>query len=243
MYYDAHCHLDLLENMMDILKALANENIGMLAVGTTPKAYLKEIQMCAHTKNVHVALGFHPQLIGTGYDDWRLFESLVQQCHYIGEVGLDFSKDYIVTKENQIDIFKKILCSCNQYGDKVVSIHSLKSAATIIEILGNSKQNENNTYILHWFTGSIVQMKKALELGCYFSINPKMLRTKSGINLIQKIPLDRILLETDAPFSVTFKDVKQLDIILKDMIDQISILKGVDISKHLIHNEKVVFRY
>lgn len=77
----------------------------------------------------------------------------------------------------------------------------------------------------------------------FFSINPKMLKTKSGINLIHKIPPNRILIETDAPFSGEFKNAKQLKNILQDMIDNISMIKGIDLKKYLIHNEETVFAY
>ena len=106
MIYDSHCHLDLMDNMTSIVQSLAKEDIGILSVGTTPRAYLKEVELFSGVKNVHVALGLHPQLVGSGYDDWELFELLVQQCHYIGEVGLDFSKDYIATKMQQIKTFE-----------------------------------------------------------------------------------------------------------------------------------------
>lgn len=232
-----------MDNMTSIVQSLAKEDIGILSVGTTPRAYLKEVELFSGVKNVHVALGLHPQLVGSGYDDWELFELLVQQCHYIGEVGLDFSKDYIATKMQQIKTFEKILLLCEQYGNKIVSIHSLKSAATVLEILNKLRHGKKNTYILHWFTGTPVQMEDAINLGCFFSINPKMLKTKSGINLIHKIPPNRILIETDAPFSGEFKNAKQLKNILQDMIDNISMIKGIDLKKYLIHNEETVFAY
>src|SRR5699024_5158576 len=144
---------------------------------------------------------------------------------YIGEVGLDFGKNHIATKNRQIEIFEKILLCCERYSDKVVSIHSLKSASTILEILSNLKQEKKNIFILHWFTGSLAQMERALSFDCYFSINPKMLKTKSGIDLIQNIPPQRILLETDAPFSVKFQNTNQLNIILQGLINDISLLK------------------
>ena len=145
MIYDSHCHLDLMDNMTSIVQSLAKEDIGILSVGTTPRAYLKEVELFSGVKNVHVALGLHPQLVGSGYDDWELFELLVQQCHYIGEVGLDFSKDYIATKMQQIKTFEKILLLCEQYGNKIVSIHSLKSAATVLEILNKLMRNNQDT--------------------------------------------------------------------------------------------------
>lgn len=243
MSYDSHCHLDLMDNMMSMIQSVSKKNTGILAVGTTPQAYLQEIKFCAKAEKIHVALGMHPQLVGSGYDDLPLFESLVQDCHYIGEVGLDFSKSYSGTKDQQIEVFEKIVCWCEQYGNKVVSIHSVKSAATVIELLRKSKKNSENTYILHWFTGSATQLKIALELGCYFSINPKMFRTKSGIELIQNIPLNRILLETDAPFSIKVEDADELNHILQNVINNISILKGSNIKQQLVMNEKKVFRY
>ena len=101
--------------------------------------------------------------------------------------------------------------------------------------------DNKNTYILHWFTGSIAQMQNAVDMGCFFSINPKMLKTKSGINLIQKIPSNKILLETDAPFSVKLQSIKQLDNMLKNMIDNVSILKRMDMKNQLIENEKTIY--
>ncbi len=55
--------------------------------------------------------------------------------------------------------------------------------------------------MLHWFTGSIKDAEHAIELGCWFSINPNMCFTNAGRNLISCIPLDRLLPETDAPFT------------------------------------------
>lgn len=243
MICDSHCHLDLMDNMTSIVQSFEKEDVRILSVGTTPRAYLQEVEMFSNTKNIHVALGLHPQLVGSGYDDLDLFESLVRQCHYIGEVGLDFSKEYIANKERQIEVFNRVLLCCEQYGSKVVSIHSLKSAATVLKTLSQLRRNNKNTYILHWFTGSLVQMKNALDIGCFFSINPKMLKTKSGIELIRKIPPNRILLETDAPFSTKFQNIKQLDIILQSMIDDISTLKGIDMKNHIISNEEKVFKY
>ena len=232
-----------MDNMTSFVQALEKEDVGILSVGTTPRAYLKEVEMFGDVKNIYVALGLHPQLVGTGYDDLELFESLVQRSHYIGEIGLDFSKNYIINKEQQIEVFKRVLLCCERYSNKVVSIHSLKSAATVLKILSQLRRDNKNKYILHWFTGTIDQMHNAVDMGCFFSINPKMLKIKSGINLIQKIPPNKILLETDAPFSVNLQSTKQLDDMLQKMIDNISMLKGIDMKNQLIENEKSIYIY
>lgn len=59
--------------------------------------------------------------------------------------------------------------------------------------------------------------------------------------MIQKIPPNKILLETDAPFSVKLQSIKQLDNMLKNMIDNVSILKGMDMKNQLIENEKTIY--
>ena len=159
MIYDAHCHLDLMDNMLEFINEIQNSDMNLFAVGTTPKAYSREIQFCKNARNIHVGLGMHPQLVSSGYDDMQLFKSLIEKSHYIGEVGLDFSKGYIQTKELQINIFSEIVKLCEQYSEKVISIHSLKSTSTVIEILRTYKRQKSNKYIFHWFTGSKPQLE------------------------------------------------------------------------------------
>lgn len=55
--------------------------------------------------------------------------------------------------------------------------------------------------ILHWFTGTPTQLKKAIDIGCWFSVGPAMLNTKRGVELASIIPRNRILTETDGPFA------------------------------------------
>lgn len=243
MIYDAHCHLDLMDNMAGTITELQNSEIRLFAVGTTPKAYDREVQFCKNTPNIKVGLGMHPQLISSGYDDMRLFKEAFAKSHYIGEVGLDFSKEYIQTKETQIQVFRDIVRLCEQRGEKVVSIHSLKSANTIIEILEEYKTQKNNKYIFHWFTSSMSQLKKAIELGGYFSINPRMLKTKSGLEVINTVPIERMLLETDAPFTVKTQHIEDIEKELKRVVSKISEIVKTDMIDVFYENSREVFRY
>lgn len=243
MICDAHCHLDLMENMLEFINEIQNSNMSLFAVGTTPKAYDREVQFCKNSRNLYVGLGMHPQLVSSGYDDMLLFESLAAKSHYIGEIGLDFSKGYIHTKDLQIKVFREIIELCERYGEKIVSIHSLKSAGTVLEILQEYKKKGNNKYILHWFTGSISQVERAIELGCYFSINPNMLKTKSGLEIIKRVPVTRILLETDAPFAIKFKHLYEIEKKLRSTPLEISNLVGKDIDELINKNSREVFRY
>lgn len=241
MMYDSHCHLDLMANMMKMIQKIHNSNIGLFAVGTTPKAYSREIELCKHVPSIHVGLGMHPQLISTGYEDMMLFEKLVPSSHYIGEIGLDFNKNYFHSKDKQIEVFERIIQLCEHYGEKIISIHSLKSTASVIEIIRKNKVQNSNCYLFHWFTGTMSQLRNAIELGCYFSVNPRMLKTKSGIEVIKKLPINRILLETDAPFTNNYLSVQLLEQELKELIIGISDIQGKNVSEIIEENEKKIY--
>lgn len=243
MICDAHCHLDLMDDMIEFVNEIQESDISLFAVGTTPKAYSRVVQCCRNSRNIYVGLGMHPQLISSGYDDMHLFETLFKESRYIGEVGLDFSKDYIQTKELQIEVFSEIVKLCEQSKERVISIHSLKSTNKVIEILETYKKQKSNKYIFHWFTGSIPQIEKAIEIGCYFSVNPRMLKTKSGIEVIKTVPFDRMLLESDAPFALKTKHIDEIRKELGGAVSKISDIVGRDVSQMINDNTKEVFRF
>lgn len=145
--------------------------------------------------------------------------------------------------DNPEEAFRDIVKLCEQYGEKVVSVHSLKSANTVIEILREYKTQRSNKYIFHWFTGSIPQLEKVIELGCYFSINPRMLKTKSGIEVVKTVPISRMLLETDIPFTFTVHYINEIEKELKRTVTMISDIVGFDVTDIIYKNSKEVFRY
>lgn len=121
---------------------------------------------------------------------------LLPEVKYIGEVGLDFKigKDY---KPLQISFFEELISRCNKFGGKILTVHSRMSADEIVSIIG---PDFNGKVILHWYSGSMTAMKKAIDNGYFFSVNYAMLNSDSGKRIINMIPSDRMLIESDAPF-------------------------------------------
>ncbi|MCM3181164.1 TatD family hydrolase [Cytobacillus horneckiae] len=78
--------------------------------------------------------------------------------------------------------------------------------------------------ILHWFSGSLSDLNKAIDYGYFFSINNEMIKSVNGRKIIELLPLNRILLESDGPFTKTFKNKYDIDYI-NDLIISISKLK------------------
>lgn len=240
--YDMHCHLDLMPRMKDIIQESLKEELVILAVTTTPKAYKKEIEYCKDNPNIKVALGLHPQLVKDRYDELSIINNNICNAKYIGEIGLDFNKQYYASKERQIEVFSEIIRMCSELGEKIISVHSVKSAEYILSILETFDATRNNRCILHWFTGSEKQLIRAIELGCYFSINKKMLDTERGKGIIRKIPKNKLLVETDAPFIKEINFGHDIYEELYQTIKGLSELREEDLLKIIEENSQQIFR-
>ena len=79
MLIDAHFHLDLMDNMQSLIQEFRTARIGVICVGTTPKAYEKEVQLCSNTSAMKVGLGMHPQLVADREQETDLFLRLVSR--------------------------------------------------------------------------------------------------------------------------------------------------------------------
>ena len=123
---------------------------------------------------------------------------LVRQTPFVGEVGLDFAPRHERTRKEQIAVFDAVLDACMN-GGKVISIHAVRSASAVLDMLESHGSCGSNTYILHWFSGTSDELMRAIRLGCFFSVNPRMLATKRGRAYVRAIPRERLLLETDMP--------------------------------------------
>lgn len=219
--FDLHCHVDLMPDMLHFAKDISDKNMQILSMTTTPKAYEKELLFFKNNKAIIPALGLHPQLVKERFNELKLVEKYLPNAKYIGEVGLDFNRQFYDTKEQQITVFDTIIRKCTEYKGKIISIHSVKSAKHVLDIL--EKYNCCNTCkcILHWYSGDVNQFERAEKMGCYFSVNLKMLESANGKNIVKQIPAERIFVESDAPFINDVKTVMSLKDILSETIKEL----------------------
>ncbi len=228
--YDMHCHVDLMDNMEEFINKALQEKINLLAMTTTPKAFEIEQKKLEAYPNVRVSLGLHPQLVLDRYEEVALVEEFIHTTKFVGEIGLDFSKQFISSKDRQILVFKQIIEWCQQSPKKILSIHSVRADKDVLAILEKYNCPNDNACILHWYSGSPKQLDRAIELGCFFSINDYMINSPNGRSIIQKIPCERLLLESDAPFISNVRTVGQLKRMLNHCISELNIIKGEDAS-------------
>ena len=196
---DLHCHIDLYDNYKSVIEEAYNNGLYVLSITTTPKAWTKTNELTKNYARFNTALGLHPQLAHQREHELTLFDTLFHKTRYIGEIGLDGSKDFKPFMDSQLRVFRHILRKCSISKNKILSIHSRSAASEVIAELESF--GDVGRVILHWYTGNKKELLKALELNCWFSVGPAMIESSNGRKIISWIPKDRILLETDGPFA------------------------------------------
>jgi len=194
---DFHCHVDLYPNPHKIARECRERNLNVLSVTTTPSAWAGTSALGGGA--IITALGLHPQLAHERKSELLLFDRILPGSPYVGEVGLDGAPEFKAHWQDQIDIFQHVLDACNRAGGRVMSIHSRRASTPVLDLL--ELYPGSGTPILHWFSGTIGELERAINLGCWFSVGSAMLCSKKGCDLTARMPKERVLTESDGPFA------------------------------------------
>lgn len=198
---DFHCHLDLYPDFEAAIARAEAARVYTLTVTTTPKAWPRNHELTRGTRYVRAALGLHPQLVAERTEELTLWERYLHETRYVGEVGLDAGPRYYKALDIQKQVFRTVLERCADLGEKILTVHSVRTVPIVLEMIERYLSQDRGIAVLHWFTGTKTEARRAVALGCYFSINGEMLRSDRGRALVAQLPMDRILTETDGPFA------------------------------------------
>ena len=205
-FVDYHCHLDLYPDYANQFLACTENRIATLAVTTTPRAWPKNRELAASSPFVRVGLGFHPQLVAERLSELHLFKKYFSETRFIGEVGLDASPQHYKSYSEQKEIFEQILSLSASHGDKILSVHSVRATRDVLGLIERVPPPGRSRVVLHWFGGTKSEGEWAVRLGCYFSVNAEMLTKSARRAVVATLPLNRILTETDGPFTNTLDE-------------------------------------
>jgi TatD DNase family protein len=194
---DAHCHLDLFDDPRAVARRAEESGIYTVAVTNSPAAYRDAVALLGELPMVRVALGLHPKELSGPAEKLREFRGLLASTRYVGEIGLDYVFREQTSRASQRRIFEKVVEECDQAGGKVLSVHSLRAARDVVDVIGESFRG---TVILHWYQDSFRDLERAVGRGFYFSVNEAMFRNEHSRRIVARIPSDRLLTETDGPF-------------------------------------------
>lgn len=201
---DAHFHVGFVADPAAFTAQVLKARVPLFAVSVTPGEYQQtKAALGAMVGEVRLGVGLHPWWVPA--DEGKLrpilatFDAALSETDFVGEVGLDFSKRRTGTRDAQLTTFRHIAKQCVDAGGKVLSLHCVKAYDDMLRILEETGCPEACTCIFHWFSGSSQQLQQAIKAGCFFSVGQRMLTTKKGREYVKAIPLNRLLLETDAP--------------------------------------------
>lgn len=202
---DMHVHVDFMANAEEVAADAARDGLALFANTVTPHGYLAASEgPWARSPNVRLGLGMHPWWVAdgrVGVDEAKLCCRLAREARFVGEVGLDFSEKHTApdSHERQVEALRHVLEVCGSAGDRVISLHSVRSADLCLDLLEETGCLSSCSCIFHWFSGSTPALWRAIRSGCYFSVNEMQAGTRRAKEQLKLVPEDRLLLETDLP--------------------------------------------
>lgn len=206
---DMHCHLDFARDPALLVEQGGRRGVFFFSATCEPGAFPGIAGMGTQGAAVRAALGMHPWWVAdgrVGEDDVLMFEQLAPRASAFGELGLDFDDRHTpaTSHRRQIEVFERAcraIVETAQSREAVlpVTLHTHGAADEVLDILGETGCLDSCACIMHWFAGSDPQLRRAIDAGCWFSVNRRGLASRRGREYARRIPLDKLLVETDLP--------------------------------------------
>jgi TatD DNase family protein len=206
MLIDSHAHLEMPDFKKDleavIERAKASEVEYIFTVGTERKDWKRALEIADSHPSVYAILGVHPH--NAKEIDNQTYSILKELCRNAkvkayGEIGLDFFRN-LSPRDVQLKRFREQIGLAKELGLPIV-VHDRDAHQETLEILKSEKAEECGG-IIHCFSGDDEMAKACMDMGFYISI-PGSITFKNAERLwetVKRIPLDSLLVETDAPF-------------------------------------------
>jgi TatD DNase family protein len=208
MIIDTHCHLDderYIDDLGEVLKSAKDSGVEKFIIpGADIKTLKRAVDISENYEEIYFAVGVHPYDI-EGYDRDYLEEFVYHpKCVAIGECGLDYFRlpenedDILEEKEAQKRVFIDQILWAKEL-DKPLIVHVRESTADCLELL--EKYAGKKGGVLHCYNADESLLKLA-KRNFYYGIGGVLTfkNAKKLINVYPKIPQDRLLIETDAPY-------------------------------------------
>lgn len=235
MLVDTHCHLASTDFDSDRGEVLARARAAgverIVVIGESPEVASRALELAAREPRISVSTGIHPHDASTwdnGSADqlrevWR--DARVVAA---GEMGLDYHYDHS-PREVQQRVFAEQLGLAVEAGKPAV-IHAREADDDVAAILRN---HPNATIVLHSFSSGAALERAGLDAGWYFSFSGMItFRNWSRNEIIKTVPLDRLLVETDAPYlaPVPHRGHRNEPAYVRRVAEQIAAVRGMAVN-------------
>ncbi len=203
---DSHCHLDMeacQDDIVDLIDSAKKCQVDtIITIGIDLASSQKAVELAQTFPGVYASVGIHPHSAEDGDD--AVYQQLQELAHSdkvvaYGEIGLDYAKQYAPVERQRIEFTRQLQLAKEL--ELPVIIHDRDAHEDTVRII-----KEQGPFpaggVMHCFSGDMTFARQVLDLGLYISI-PGIVTFKNATDLqkvAKKIPLDRMLLETDGPF-------------------------------------------
>lgn len=205
MIFDSHAHYDASQFDADretLLSSLPEKGVqGVITCADCVESAKRCVTLCETYPFVYMAAGVHPESAAL-VDETALEGELSPFLQYektvaVGEIGLDYYYEDACPREKQRQVFETQLEIAKKW-DKPVIIHDRDAHADTLELL----QKHRPRGVVHCFSGSVPMMKELVKLDVYIGLGGVVTfkNARVPVEVAKEIPLDRLLLETDAPY-------------------------------------------
>lgn len=235
LIFDTHAHYDdeaFDEDRELLLKDLPGQGIGRVVnIGASMKSSRESIALAERYEMIYCAVGVHPTETGelTPEDIALLKEMAVHpKCVAVGEIGLDYywqSPAHDVQKKwfvRQLELAREL--------NKPVVIHSREACKDTLDIMKAQEPGEIKG-VVHCYSYSRETAREYLDMGFYFGIGGVLTFKNSRVlkEVVQYLPLDRIVLETDCPYlaPVPLRGKRNSSLNLPYVVEELACIKGV----------------
>lgn len=206
MLIDSHAHLEMSDFRKDLTEVLQRAKESgveyIFTVGTEPRDWKRALEIALSNSWIYTILGVHPH--NAKEIDEKTYSVLKNLCEHekvraYGEIGLDFFRNHS-PRDIQIQRFREQIALAKELKLPIV-VHDREAHQETLEILRTEKGWENGG-VIHCFSGDEEMAKACIDMGFYISIPGSITYKNAGpyLELVKKLPLDSLLIETDAPF-------------------------------------------
>lgn len=213
--------------------------VGVVNMGSDLPGCYDTLRLTEQYDYVYGAAGIHPEDALELPEDWlSQIEQLVQQPKMVavGEIGLDYHWLDACPKERQQEVFAAQLALANRLG-LPVSVHDRESHADVLAFL----QKYRPRGVVHCFSGSVEMAREVLKLGMYLGLGGVVTfkNARHALDVAREIPLDRLLLETDAPYMAPepYRGKRNDSSLIRFTAEKIAALRSIDPQQVLAHAE------
>ena len=230
--FDSHCHLYFPQfdtDRDDVIARMREKGMGAVLIGTDLQTSKAALELAKQHDFLWASVGLHPN--DEEEFDVSKYETLAQDSKVvaIGECGLDYFRS---KPDGQKERFEKQIALAQKF-NKTLVVHCREAHDDCLSVLQNTAIANKVPVVMHFFTGSGELAQKYLDLGCYLSFPGPITYTDMYDDSIRICPLDKMLIETDAPFAapVPYRGKRNEPAYVEHVATKIAAVKGISVEE------------